>query len=280
MPELKRVRANGLEFAYFEEGDGPLVILAHGFPDTAHTWDEVRPAVARAGYRAVTPFMRGYHPTEVPRAEAFDSDTLGRDLLALGAALGFGDEKPILVGHDWGASACFSAAGLEPDAIRLMITVAIPQPAGLLPTPKILWAARHFASLRRRKAARMVRKNDFAYIDALVRRWSPAWRVPPDETRAVKEALSHPGSLEAALGYYHAIRPLPPKSQRRIVRVPSVAIAGTDDIVAASAFHQVQSRYAAGYEVIEMPGGHFMHREHPERFIEELVGALEKHAEV
>jgi|GEM_PF-3747368 len=86
-PELKYVQANGLRFAYFEEGTGPLVLLLHGFPDTAHAWDQVRPALAAAGFRAVSPFTRGYAPTEVPRDEAFDADTLGRDALALIEAL-------------------------------------------------------------------------------------------------------------------------------------------------------------------------------------------------
>ena len=53
------VRANGLRFAHLEEGSGPLVVLVHGFPDSAHTWDLVRPALARAGWRAVSPFTRG-----------------------------------------------------------------------------------------------------------------------------------------------------------------------------------------------------------------------------
>ena len=56
------VDANGLRFAYLEEGSGPLVLLLHGFPDTAHTWDELRPRIAAKGYRAVSPFMRGYSP--------------------------------------------------------------------------------------------------------------------------------------------------------------------------------------------------------------------------
>ena len=77
-PTLKFVNANGLRFAYFEEGQGPLVLLVHGFPDTAHGWDEVRPAVAARGFRVVSPFTRGYAPTEIPAQEDYGSDTLDR----------------------------------------------------------------------------------------------------------------------------------------------------------------------------------------------------------
>src|SRR5262245_21138100 len=98
MADVLYVSANGVRFAYFEEGRGPLVLLVHGFPDTAHTWDDVRPALAKRGYRAVSVFTRGYWPTEVPADGRYDAETLGRDLLALIEALG--ETSAIVVGHD------------------------------------------------------------------------------------------------------------------------------------------------------------------------------------
>ncbi|MFZ3291893.1 alpha/beta fold hydrolase, partial [Mycobacterium sp.] len=84
---IRFVEANGLKFAYLEEGSGPLVLMLHGFPDTAHTWDDLRPRIAAKGYRAVSPFTRGYHPTAIPDRDA-DGVTLARDALALIEALG------------------------------------------------------------------------------------------------------------------------------------------------------------------------------------------------
>jgi pimeloyl-ACP methyl ester carboxylesterase len=269
---IKTVEANGLRFAYLEEGAGPLVLLLHGFPDTAHTWDAVRPALAAAGYRAVSPFMRGYAPTEVPAEEAFDTDTLGRDALALVEALGA--EKAVVVGHDWGASAAYAAASLGPERVELLVTLAIPHPASLRPSPGLLWGGRHFFVLSRRGAARRIREAGFAYIDTLVKRWSPAWDVPPGETAAVKAAFREPGSFEAALGYYRAVGLRPPSSLRKRIRVPSVSFAGTDDILPPEAFDRAASWFTAGYRVVRMPGGHFMHREHPERFNRELCAVL------
>src|SRR6201989_2550038 len=94
------VDANGLTFAYLEEGSGPLVLMLHGFPDTAHTWDDLRSRIAAKGYRAVSPFMRGYRPTGVPASDP-DQETLVRDALALIDALGA--DEAIVIGHDWGA---------------------------------------------------------------------------------------------------------------------------------------------------------------------------------
>jgi pimeloyl-ACP methyl ester carboxylesterase len=269
---LHHVEANGLRFAYFEEGRGPLVLLLHGFPDTAHTWDAVRPALAAKGFRAVSPFTRGYAPTEIPGVEAYDADTLGRDAIALIAALG--EEKAFLVGHDWGAGAAFSAAGLAPERLRMLVTLAIPHPASVLPTPSVLWSARHFFTLSRPGAAARIRAGNFEHIDELVQRWSGPWKVPPGETDAVKAAFREPGCLEAALGYYRALRLRLPAGQRRKVRVPAAAFAGTTDVLPPSAYERARSRYADRYEVVTMPGGHFMHREHPEVFVKELVRLL------
>jgi pimeloyl-ACP methyl ester carboxylesterase len=274
---MHHVHANGLRFAYLAEGEGPLVLLLHGFPDTARTWDRTRSVLAAAGFRAVSPWMRGYVPTEIPRDGDVGQDTLGRDVLALIDALGSDDA--IVVGHDWGASACFSAAGLDPSKIRLLVTLAVPHPGGLLPTPRLLWAVRHFLVLRRRSAAARIRAGGLAYIDELWRRWSPGWDVPQEETIAVKEALAQPGCLEAAVAYYRALSPFLPESQRRPVSVPAVAFAGLHDVVSPSSYDRAARHYAAGCEVVRVPGGHFMHRQHPEPFHRELLRVLERVAQ-
>src|SRR6266496_835877 len=85
-----RVRANGIEFAYIEEGEGPLVLLVHGYPDVAQTWSAQMSALAAAGYRAVAPNLRGYPPTEVPKDGYYDGVTLARDVKGLVEALGGG----------------------------------------------------------------------------------------------------------------------------------------------------------------------------------------------
>ena len=153
-----------------------------GFPDTPHSWDPVRPALAAAGFRAVSPFLRGYAPTEIPSAEAYDMETLGRDALALIAALG--EDRAVLVGHDWGAVAAYAAAGLEPARLRALVTIAIPHPAAIVPTPRLVWAFRHFFALRRRGAAARIRRDGFAYLDEFF-----TGRVMKREPRATVDAV-------------------------------------------------------------------------------------------
>jgi pimeloyl-ACP methyl ester carboxylesterase len=270
---LKYVEANGLRFAYLEEGQGPLVLLVHGFPDTAHTWDEVRPALAAAGFRAVSPFTRGYAPTAIPSDGRYDSETLGRDVLALASALGA--ERAILVGHDWGASAVYAAAALAPDKIRKLVTVAIPHPASLRPSLKLLWGGRHFVRFRLPGAEALMRRDHFAHVDELVRRWSPAWDVPAGETDAVKACFKQPGSLTAALDYYRALGPRPPEALLRKIAVPTVTFSGEHDgVLTLEHYERARRCFTGSYEIVHMPGGHFLHREHPARFIKELLRVL------
>lgn len=268
------VRANGLRFAVLEEGSGPLVLLLHGFPDTAHTWDGVRPALARAGFRAVSPFMRGYAPTAIPSKPEYDSDTLGRDVLGLIEALGH--KSAIVVGHDWGASAGYSAAALGENRVALLVTVAVPHPAAIRPTPRLAWNLRHFLAFRRRSAAAALRDNDFAQLDALVHRWSPGWDFAPTDTVAVKQAFRERGSLEAALGYYRALGPRLPPSLRKTISVDTVCFAPTHDLFDRETYDRAKRWFTRGYLVVRLPGGHFTHREHRGPFLEALLRTLKR----
>jgi len=273
--EPRFVEAGGLRFAYLEQGDGPLVLLIHGFPDTAYTWDRALPALAEAGYRAVAPFTRGYHPTAVPASGSYDSATLAQDVLAWIEALGGG--PAIVIGHDWGAIAAYGAATLAPEKIRLLVTLAIPHPAAIRPSPRLAWAARHFVTLRRRNAGEIVRANDFAYVDELWRRWSPSWtNLPASETAHVKAALRPPGAAEAACAYYRALG-RPPASLRKRITVPAVAFAGEHDIIAPRVYEKARHYFESSYEVVQTPGGHFLHREHPGHVIPELVRVIDDH---
>ena len=124
MADMNHLRANGLDFAYLEKGDGPLVILLHGFPDTAHTWDHQSSALAAAGYRTVAPYLRGYYPSGIPQDGFYDKATLATDIAALIRLLGGG--KPVhLVGQDWGAIITYAVLAAFPELIRCAVVIAV-----------------------------------------------------------------------------------------------------------------------------------------------------------
>lgn len=94
------VEANGIEFAFITAGEGPLALCLHGFPDSAHTWRHLLPALADAGFRAVAPFARGYAPTSLAADHDYQLGALVADAVALHTALD-GDERAVIIGHDW-----------------------------------------------------------------------------------------------------------------------------------------------------------------------------------
>ena len=268
------VEANGPRFGFFAEGDGPLVLLMHGFPDTPHTWDHVRPALAAAGFRAVSPFMRGYAPTSIPEDDAYTTRDLGNDVLALIEALGY--QSAILVGHDWGALAAYAAAHLAPERVAKLVIVGLPHPRTIRRSLGNAWKVRHFFAFKLPGATRRFRRDDFAQVDVLYKRWSPVWDVPPSELEAVKNVFAAPGSAHAALGYYRRLELEPADFMKEPIRVPTLAFAGLTDLIAPEVYVQGKWMFANEYRVECLPGGHFMHRESPEQFAKALLEFLKE----
>src|ERR1700730_17413149 len=104
MPLSRSISANGIDISMLEQGEGPLVLLCHGWPELSYSWRHQIPAIAAAGFHVVAPDMRGFGRTSAPAdINAYSIfDTVG-DLVALVAAL---DQKhAVIIGHDWGATA-------------------------------------------------------------------------------------------------------------------------------------------------------------------------------
>jgi pimeloyl-ACP methyl ester carboxylesterase len=114
--ELRTLDVNGITLRAAVEGDGPLVILVHGWPELWYSWRHQIKPIARAGYRVVVPDVRGYGGSDKPHAvEAYDMATLMDDLIGIIDA--FGEASAILVGHDWGAPICWNTAALHPERV-------------------------------------------------------------------------------------------------------------------------------------------------------------------
>ena len=201
------VTANGVEFAYLTAGppDGPLALCLHGFPDSAHTWRRLAPALVDAGHRVVAPFLRGYAPTAVPADGAYQTGALAKDAVSLHDVLG-GDERAVVIGHDWGAPATYGAASLAPERWRRVLTAAVP-PSGAMGqgflTYDQLQRSWYMFFFQHPLADVVVARDDLDFIDRLWADWSPGYDATED-LALLKPSLRDPANLAAALGYYRA----------------------------------------------------------------------------
>jgi pimeloyl-ACP methyl ester carboxylesterase len=119
------IATNGISLHVTEQGEGPVVLFCHGFPDTAYTWRRQMRAIATAGYRAIAPDMRGYGRSSAPAdANLYTPLHTAGDLVGLLDALK--SPSAVLVGHDWGATHAWNAALMRPDRFKAAFCLSVP----------------------------------------------------------------------------------------------------------------------------------------------------------
>lgn len=278
---VRTIRANGLDFGYLEAGEGPLILLLHGFPDTAYGFRHVLPRLAQAGFRAVAPFLRGYAPTSLAPDDDYSLRALALDLLALIEHFN-GGRKALVVGHDWGSPITQFAANLRPDRFEKIILAAVPHLRRFLLSPTRAQLKRSHYIFRFQApfwAERRLPQNDFEWMtEVLIRRWSPGWNFSEGDLQPIKQNFSDPRRLKAALAYYRGIPGLMLNPARmRVacadVTVPTRMIYGTEDGgIGAEMFQKQAKRFRAGFDLCEGSGlGHFMQCEDPAWFADRVI---------
>src|SRR5712671_4828679 len=202
------IHANGVRFHYVTAGEGPLVLLLHGFPQCWYTWRHQIPVLA-GQFRVVAPDLRGYGESDKPsRVADYRMEHLTADMAGLIEALG--EEKAIVVGHDWGGGVAWAMALEYPRIVDRLIILNCPHP-GLfmhalrsnvrqlmrswymlffqLPLlPEWAFRAHDGAIIKQLFTGAAIRKDTFSAHDIL----------------EYKNALQRPGAMTAALNYYRA----------------------------------------------------------------------------
>lgn len=273
-----------MEVHYLEAGEGPLALLLHGFPDAAPTWRHLIPALATAGYHVVAPWLRGYAPTSVPADGLYQPGAIAADAVALCESFGH-DSQAVLIGHDWGAIAAYTAAGTRPDLWRSLVTLAVP-PLGTLMEGFLTFDQLHRSwymfFFQHPLAEVAVANDDLAFIDRLWQAWSPGYDAS-DELDHVKAALREPANLAAALGYYRAMLGDGAKDEALSATeaagylpmpVKTLYLHGADDgCMGAELVPDLASQgHAEGSRSEVLAGcGHFLHLERPDDVAERIL---------
>jgi pimeloyl-ACP methyl ester carboxylesterase len=281
------IAANGARFHVVEAGDGPLVLLLHGFPLFWWTWRHQLTALAAAGYRAVAMDMRGYGGSDKP-PRGYDPLTLTMDVT--GVIRSLGEPDAAIVGHGWGGFMGWTAATLRPKIVRRLVAVSAPHPrrtrAALLggDAAQLHASGDVFAFQVPMAPERRLVRDGGAQVERYLEEWSgPGWPDPETAAR-YRAAMRIPGVAHCSLEYYRwFIRSLGrpdglqfAQRMRTPADVPTLQLHGALDRASLPHTARGSGRYVdRPYRWRLFEGaGHFPQEEVADTFTAELLGWL------
>ncbi|MBX9579660.1 MAG: alpha/beta hydrolase, partial [Gemmataceae bacterium] len=261
--------SNGVKLHYVTAGDGPLVVLLHGFPDFHYTWRDQIPALSKH-FRVVALDLRGYNGSDQPAdVDDYKVDKLVGDVAAVLAH--FKQDKAVVVGHDWGGLIAWQFATAHPEKVARLVILNLPHPNGL--------ARELAANPTQRKSSEYARTFQKPEAAGLVTpELLAGWVKEPDARKEYIAALRR-SSMEGMLNYYKANYPRPPYKpgpELPPVKCPVLMIHGLDDpYLLAAGLNDNWKWVANEFTLVTIPGaGHFVHRDRPELVTRKMVGWL------
>ncbi|MGD9212694.1 MAG: alpha/beta hydrolase [Desulfobacteraceae bacterium] len=292
---FKQIHVGVLKVAYFDNGplDGIPVFLLHGFPYDIHSYDAVIPVLVSSGCRVITPYLRGYGPTQflsVDTPRSGQQAVLAHDLLAFMNALEIANA--VLAGYDWGGRAACIVAALWPHRVRALVSVGgyniqnIPDSV----KPQIpeneyrYWYQYYFHSERGRAGLSQNRRE---LCKLLWRLWSPTWNFTDEDFNQSAISFDNPNFVDVVIhSYRHRFGlvsgdPTVEETEQRLAKrpkitVPSITLDGDDDGVAplgGSANHH--HCFTGEYEHRVIRGaGHNLPQEAPQEFASAVLSAI------
>jgi pimeloyl-ACP methyl ester carboxylesterase len=286
-----------LSIAYEDTGDprGFPVILLHGFPDDVRAFDEVVPPLAKAGYRALVPYLRGYGATKFRDSAAprmAEQAAIGQDVIDFADALSLA--RFAVSGYDWGGRAAAIAAALYPDRVRATVLIGgytiqntvAPQPPAAPAAEHRIWYQYYFNTERGRAG---LTTNRHAICRYLWQQWSPSWRFTDETYNRTAPSFDNPDFVDIVMhSYRHRIGNAPGEERfkdaevrlatRPRIQAPSITLYGAEDGIARPPVESPPAERAVFERLIArrvVPGvGHFMPRERPEAVSSALLELL------
>ena len=314
-PEPSRLTTNGIELAVYSEGNGPAVILCHGFPELAFSWRFQLPALAAAGFRAHAPDLRGFGQSDKPSGvRNYDVLTLCADLNGLLDSLGL--SEAYFVGHDWGALLLWQYALLFPEKMRGLVAVNIPFYPRTPVDPMIMMRKvlgpefyivnfqdsddadrvfdadpdRFFRSVMRRlpitrKLYERIpanKKRPYSMLRGMEKNTFPGEPLLSDDELAVFSDAYRKGGFTPPINWYRNWSrnwELTEGVEQR-VRVPTLFVGAEDDVLIAPHHIDAMRNYVDDLEIDMLsPCGHWTQQEQPERFNNILINWLKNRSQ-
>ena len=291
---VKQIEAGVLNTGYVEAGpaDGPAVVLLHGWPYDIHSFADVTPALAAAGYRVIVPFVRGYGTTRflsggTPRNG--QQAVLAADVIALMDGLEI--EKAVLGGFDWGARSADVVAALWPDRCQALVSVSgyligsqAANEAPLPPRAEYAWWYQYYFATERGRAGYDTYRRDFSKL--IWQLASPKWAFDDATFARSAAAFDNPDHVTIVIHNYRwrlglaAGEPQYDGLERRLAGAPAIAVPtitlegdanGAPHLDASAYGHKFSGKYE--HRVIEGGVGHNLPQEAPRAFAQAVVDA-------
>jgi pimeloyl-ACP methyl ester carboxylesterase len=293
-PSIRSVDTNVLTIGYQDRGSGFPVILLHGFPDDIHAYDDVTPPLAKAGFRTLVPYLRGYGPTSFrdPAAPRMaEQAAIGQDLIDFADALHL--DRFAVAGYDWGGRAAAIAAALHPDRVRAVVLIGgytiqntvAPSRPGPPEAERALWYQWYFNTERGRAGLRANRRG---LCKLLWQTWSPTWHFSDETYDRTAPSFDNPDFVDVVIhSYRHRIGNAPGEprflaveqqlAQRPKIQAPAITLYGADDGLGRPSQDSSGDRSVFTNLIARriVPGsGHFMPREKPDAVSTALLELL------
>jgi len=291
---LKQIDAGLLNVGYAEAGpsDGPAVILLHGWPYDIHSFVDVAPLLASAGYRVIVPYVRGYGTTRFLSSETFRNGqqaAVALDTIALMDSLKI--EKATLAGFDWGARTADIIAALWPERCKALVSVSgyligSPSMVPLPPKAELAWWYQYYFATENGRAGYDKYRRDFSKLiwqlaspkwdfdDATFDRTAASFDNPDHVAIVIHNYRWRIGLAKGESKYDDLDRRL---AESPVITVPTITLEGD----ANGAPHPEASAYAKkfsgkyAHRVIKGGVGHNLPQEAPQAFVEAIVDVVE-----
>ena len=262
---------------YVEAGDGPLVVLLHGFPEFWYGWRQQIAPLVKAGFRVVAPDLRGYNLSSKPQDFTdYTADKLASDVRGLIGELGA--ESAMVVGHDWGGSVAWSLAMNHPEVVDRLVILNAAHPRRLnegLKHPRQLLRSWYFfyfqfPGLPERRA----RRWHWRFFKRFLRDARPSFTA--EEMDRYVDAWSQPGAAKAMIDYYRAAVRLGSKQEVRPITAPTLVIWGQGDRYLGRKLAEPHHEDVPNLDRVErLPdASHWVHHDEAGRVSELLVDFL------
>jgi pimeloyl-ACP methyl ester carboxylesterase len=257
-----KIDSNGVTLDVQVEGEGPPVVLLHGFPDTKRLWSKQVPVLVDAGFQVIVPDQRGYGASDKPEdVEAYSIVFLSMDVTAILDALAI--DRAHVVGHDWGAAVAWATASFAPDRVDHLVALSVGHPG----------AFRAAGLAQREKSWYML----LFQFPGIAEQWltmdgwanTREWMHHPDHD-AVVAALERDGSLTPGLNWYRANIPpesyVAPPLELPPVQADTLGVWSSGDTHLTELQMQSSAQFVTGtFRYVRLVGpGHFMQWEAPE----------------